>query len=179
MYPSFHAAVHHAAFSVSSVITTTGFCTENFDLWPEFSRVILAFLMIVGASAGSTGGGLKVSASGDFNPRGAGRGAQTHSSAHGEGHAHRRQGRRAGYGPGGERVFHFVRAHQPAVDSSGVARTASTARPRSQPCLQRSITSVPVWDWRDLSETLPCSARCPKLFCASTCSSADWKSTRC
>ena len=31
----------------------------------------------------------------------------------------------------------------------------------------------------DLSETLPCSARCPKLFCASTCSSADWKSTRC
>ena len=38
MYPSFHAAVHHAAFSVSSVITTTGFCTENFDLWPEFSR---------------------------------------------------------------------------------------------------------------------------------------------
>ena len=61
MYPSFHAAVHHAAFSVSSVITTTGFCTENFDLWPEFSRVILAFLMIVGASAGSTGGGLKVS----------------------------------------------------------------------------------------------------------------------
>ena len=61
MYPDFHAAIHHAAFSVSSVITTTGFGTENFDLWPEFSRVILVFLMIVGASAGSTGGGLKVS----------------------------------------------------------------------------------------------------------------------
>lgn len=58
---SFYFALHHAAFSVSSVITTTGFCTENFDLWPEFSRMILAFLMIVGACAGSTGGGFKVS----------------------------------------------------------------------------------------------------------------------
>lgn len=58
---SVYSALHHAAFSVSSVITTTGFCTENFDLWPEFSRIILVFLMIVGACAGSTGGGLKVS----------------------------------------------------------------------------------------------------------------------
>ncbi len=59
--PGFYHALHHAAFSVSSVITTTGFCTENFDLWPEFSRMILVFLMIVGACAGSTGGGFKVS----------------------------------------------------------------------------------------------------------------------
>ena len=57
----FGYSLHHAAFTVSSVITTTGYGTENFDLWPEFSRVILALLMIVGASAGSTGGGLKVS----------------------------------------------------------------------------------------------------------------------
>ena len=57
----FGYSLHHAAFTVSSVITTTGFGTENFDLWPEFSRVILVLLMIVGASAGSTGGGLKVS----------------------------------------------------------------------------------------------------------------------
>ena len=61
MYPTAYDAMHHAAFSVSSVITTTGFGTENFDLWPEFSRVILVFLMLVGACAGSTGGGLKVS----------------------------------------------------------------------------------------------------------------------
>ena len=57
----FGYALHHAAFTVSSIITTTGFGTENFDLWPEFSRVILVLLMIVGACAGSTGGGLKVS----------------------------------------------------------------------------------------------------------------------
>ena len=52
----FGYSLHHAAFTVSSVITTTGYGTENFDLWPEFSRVILVLLMIVGASAGSTGG---------------------------------------------------------------------------------------------------------------------------
>ena len=61
MYPRAYDALHHAAFSVSSVITTTGFGTENFDLWPEFSRVILVFLMLIGACAGSTGGGLKIS----------------------------------------------------------------------------------------------------------------------
>ncbi len=61
LYPGFSTALHHAAFSVSSLITTTGYCTEDFNLWPELSRVILVFLMIVGACAGSTGGGLKVS----------------------------------------------------------------------------------------------------------------------
>ena len=61
LYPRAYDALHHAAFSVSSVITTTGFGTENFDLWPEFSRIILVFLMLIGACAGSTGGGLKIS----------------------------------------------------------------------------------------------------------------------
>lgn len=54
-------AVIHAAFQVASIITTTGFSTVDFDLWPEFSRTILVLLMFVGACAGSTGGGIKVS----------------------------------------------------------------------------------------------------------------------
>ena len=53
-------ALHHVSFQVSSVMTTTGFCTQDFDLWPEFSRTILVILMIVGACAGSTGGGIKI-----------------------------------------------------------------------------------------------------------------------
>ncbi len=52
-------AIRHAAFQVSSIITTTGYATADFDLWPSFSKAILFMLMIVGASAGSTGGGLK------------------------------------------------------------------------------------------------------------------------
>ena len=52
-------AFHHAAFTVSSIITTTGFSTEDFDLWPGFSKAILLILMMIGACAGSTGGGLK------------------------------------------------------------------------------------------------------------------------
>ncbi len=54
-------AVRHSAFAVSSVISTTGFATENFDLWPAFSNTILVLLMFIGACAGSTGGGIKVS----------------------------------------------------------------------------------------------------------------------
>ena len=53
--------LRNAAFQVASIITTTGFATVDFDLWPEFSRLILVMLMFVGACAGSTGGGLKVS----------------------------------------------------------------------------------------------------------------------
>lgn len=49
----------HAAFQVSSIVTTTGFATTDFDLWPSFSKAILVGLMIVGACAGSTGGGFK------------------------------------------------------------------------------------------------------------------------
>ena len=53
-------AVKHAAFQVSSIVTSTGYCTVDFNLWPDFSRGILLFLMIIGACAGSTGGGFKV-----------------------------------------------------------------------------------------------------------------------
>lgn len=53
------AAFHDAAFTVSSIMTTTGFSTANFDLWPQLSRSILMVLMAVGACAGSTGGGIK------------------------------------------------------------------------------------------------------------------------
>ena len=60
-YPRVYDAFHHAAFAVSSIITTTGYGTVDFNLWPELSRVILVFLMIIGARAGSTGGGLKAS----------------------------------------------------------------------------------------------------------------------
>lgn len=52
-------AIRHVAFSVASVITTTGFSTADFDLWPSFSKAILLCLMCVGACAGSTGGGIK------------------------------------------------------------------------------------------------------------------------
>ena len=61
MMSGVYDAFHHAFFTVSSVMTTTGFATVDFDLWPELSRVLLVLLMIVGACAGSTGGGVKVS----------------------------------------------------------------------------------------------------------------------
>lgn len=54
-------AITHAAFQVASIITTTGFATTDFDLWPQSSKVILVLLMFCGACAGSTGGGIKVS----------------------------------------------------------------------------------------------------------------------
>ena len=53
--------LHHTAFQVASIITTTGYSTVDFDLWPTLSKAILLCLMFVGASAGSTGGGIKVS----------------------------------------------------------------------------------------------------------------------
>ena len=52
--------LRHSAFQVASIITTTGYSTVNFDLWPTFSKAILICLMFVGACAGSTGGGIKV-----------------------------------------------------------------------------------------------------------------------
>lgn len=59
---TFGEALKHAAFSVASVISTTGFATEDFAiLWPAFSQTILVVIMFVGACAGSTGGGMKVS----------------------------------------------------------------------------------------------------------------------
>lgn len=59
-YPTLSETVRHVAFQVSSIITTTGFATTDFDLWPSFSKTILLCLMVVGACAGSTGGGIKV-----------------------------------------------------------------------------------------------------------------------
>ena len=53
--------VRQAAFQVASIITTTGFGSADFDQWPEFSKCILVLLMFIGACAGSTGGGIKVS----------------------------------------------------------------------------------------------------------------------
>ena len=59
-YGTLEETIRHAAFQVGSIITTTGYATTDFDLWPSFSKTILLCLMVVGASAGSTGGGLKV-----------------------------------------------------------------------------------------------------------------------
>lgn len=61
MYGSGFLAFHHSFFQVSSIMTTTGFATVDFNLWPEFSKVLLLLVMIVGACGGSTGGGMKVS----------------------------------------------------------------------------------------------------------------------
>ena len=60
MFPDILTALKHAAFQVGSIITTTGYSTTDFDLWPGFSKTILVCLMFVGACAGSTGGGIKV-----------------------------------------------------------------------------------------------------------------------
>nr|MBQ8891201.1 TrkH family potassium uptake protein [Clostridia bacterium] len=54
-------ALRHAAFSVASLISTSGFATLDFNLWPDFSKLILVMIMFIGACAGSTGGGIKVS----------------------------------------------------------------------------------------------------------------------
>ena len=61
MFGSVGEALQHASFQVGSIITTTGFSTTDFNLWPQVSRTILIILMFVGACAGSTGGGIKVS----------------------------------------------------------------------------------------------------------------------
>ena len=61
MYDSLGEAFRQAAFQVGSIITTTGYSTTDFDLWPAASKTILVMLMFVGACAGSTGGGIKVS----------------------------------------------------------------------------------------------------------------------
>ena len=59
LYDSWADTFRHSAFQVSSIMTTTGFATTDFDLWPMFSKGLLMLLMVVGACAGSTGGGLK------------------------------------------------------------------------------------------------------------------------
>ncbi|MBQ1321543.1 MAG: TrkH family potassium uptake protein [Solobacterium sp.] len=60
LYPTLGEAIRHAAFQVGSIISTTGYGTTNTDLWPPFVKALMLFLMISGASAGSTGGGMKV-----------------------------------------------------------------------------------------------------------------------
>lgn len=60
LYQSFAASLRYAFFQVSSIITTTGYATADFNTWPAFSKTILVILMFVGACAGSTGGGMKV-----------------------------------------------------------------------------------------------------------------------
>ena len=60
-YHSLLKAFRYAAFQVASVITTTGFVTADFNKWPELSKCVLLLVMVIGASAGSTGGGIKVS----------------------------------------------------------------------------------------------------------------------
>lgn len=60
-FSGFFDAIQHSAFQVSSIITTTGYATLDFNYWPTFSKTILVLLMFIGACAGSTGGGIKVS----------------------------------------------------------------------------------------------------------------------
>ena len=61
MFDGVGEAVRHVAFTVGSLMTSTGFSTVDYNMWPEFSKTILLMLMFVGACAGSTGGGMKVS----------------------------------------------------------------------------------------------------------------------
>lgn len=59
VFKSLGESLRHASFQVGSIITTTGYSTTDFNLWPSFSKSILVLLMFIGASAGSTGGGMK------------------------------------------------------------------------------------------------------------------------
>ena len=61
LYPTFSETLRHAFFQVGSIITTTGYATTDFDLWPALSKTRLVTLMFIGACAGSTSGGIKVS----------------------------------------------------------------------------------------------------------------------
>lgn len=59
-YDSIIDAIQHGFFQVASIMTTTGYATADFDLWPNFSKALLFFVMFIGGSAGSTGGSIKV-----------------------------------------------------------------------------------------------------------------------
>ncbi len=61
VYENFGEALRHSAFQVASIITTTGYSSTDFNLWPDLSKGILLLLMLIGGCAGSTAGGLKVS----------------------------------------------------------------------------------------------------------------------
>ena len=60
-FPSLGNAMQQSFFQVAAIITTTGFSTTDFNLWPSLSKTILVMIMFIGACAGSTGGGIKVS----------------------------------------------------------------------------------------------------------------------
>ena len=60
LYGSWEESIRHAAFQVGTFVSSTGFASTDFDLWPSFSKAIIMCLMVVGACAGSTGGGLKI-----------------------------------------------------------------------------------------------------------------------
>lgn len=60
MFPSVGAAFRNAIFTISSMISSTGFTAVDFNLWPELSRTIIVIVMFIGACTGSTGGGIKV-----------------------------------------------------------------------------------------------------------------------
>ncbi len=60
-YPTLEASFRHAIFQVAAIMSTTGFVTADFELWPEFSKTILLCLLFIGACGGSTAGGIKIS----------------------------------------------------------------------------------------------------------------------
>lgn len=60
VYGNLLSAIHHGFFQVASVMSTSGFATTDFNLWPQSARMLLVLLMFIGACAGSTAGGLKV-----------------------------------------------------------------------------------------------------------------------
>ena len=61
IYSNVFTAIQQAAFQVGSIITTTGYATTDFNVWPAFSKTILVMVVFAGSCAGSTGGGMKVS----------------------------------------------------------------------------------------------------------------------
>ncbi|MFA7637442.1 MAG: TrkH family potassium uptake protein [Monoglobales bacterium] len=61
LFTTAEETLRHAAFQVSSIMTTTGYSTTDFDKWPQLSKTVLLTIMFIGACAGSTGGGIKVS----------------------------------------------------------------------------------------------------------------------
>lgn len=61
LFDDLGGAIHHSSFAVASVISTSGFSSVDFNTWPDFSKTLLVVLMFIGACAGSTGGGIKVS----------------------------------------------------------------------------------------------------------------------
>lgn len=60
IYGNFGTAIQQSAFQIASMMSSTGFATTDFNLWPEFSKMVVVLVMMIGACAGSTGGGIKV-----------------------------------------------------------------------------------------------------------------------